>query len=102
MRASFAAHGDRGARFWITELGWATCTDHEDCVPEARQGAYLQRAFDYAKGPYAPFVEALYVYHLNDWGPADQSNKEYWFGLLRKDGSRKPAFDVLRRAAGLT
>jgi|Tabmets5t2r1_1033131.scaffolds.fasta_scaffold24080_2 hypothetical protein len=102
MRARFVAHGASSKRFWITELGWATCTEHEDCVSEARQAEYLARAFDYAKGPHAAFVEALFVYHLNDWGPADQSNKEYWFGLLRKDGSRKPAFRVLRGAAGLT
>jgi hypothetical protein len=57
--------------------------------------------FAYAKGRYAPFMEAVFVYHMNDWGPADQTNKEYWFGLRRKDGSRKPAFEALRRAAGV-
>jgi polysaccharide biosynthesis protein PslG len=102
MRARFVAHGGAAKRFWITELGWATCSAHEDCVAESRQADYLQRAFDYVRGPYAAFTEAVFVYHLNDWGPTDQSDKEFWFGLLRRDGSRKPAFEVLRRAAGLS
>jgi hypothetical protein len=99
MRAKFTAHGAADKKFWITELGWATCTAHEDCVSEAEQAAYVTRVFEYARNEYASFVEAVFIYHLNDWGPADQTNKEYWFGLLRKDGSPKPAFEALRSAA---
>jgi hypothetical protein len=101
VRARFVAHGAADKPLWITELGWATCTEDEDCVSEARQAEYISRVFAYAKGRYAPFMEAVFVYHMNDWGPADQTNKEYWFGLRRKDGSRKPAFEALRRAAGV-
>lgn len=101
MRAKFDSHGAEDKPFWVTELGWATCAQHEDCVSEAQQAEYVGRVFEYAKGPYAQFMEAVFIYHLNDWGPTDHTNKEYWFGLRRKDGSRKPAFDVVRRAAGL-
>jgi hypothetical protein len=55
--------------------------------------------FDYARNEYRSFMGAVFVYHLHDWGTEDQSDKEFWFGLTRKDGSRKPAFDALRRAA---
>jgi polysaccharide biosynthesis protein PslG len=96
MRARFVAHGAAAKKFWITELGWATCTGNEDCVSEQQQAQYLSRVFAYAKGEYASFMEAVFVYHLRDWGPADQTNKEYWFGLRRKDGTPKPAFDTLR------
>ena len=96
MRQRFAAHGDYSP-FWITELGWATCTDNVDCVSEAQQAQNLRYVFAYAFSQ--PWIEALFVYHLRDWGPDDQSNREYWFGLLRKgDGSRKPAWAVVREA----
>jgi polysaccharide biosynthesis protein PslG len=101
MRERFDAHGAQDKGFWITELGWATCDGDDDCVSEAQQAEYMSRVFEYARGPYRDFMEAVFVYHLRDWGPADHSNREYWFGLTRKDGSRKPAFEVLRRAAGL-
>ena len=97
MRQRFAAHGDNSP-FWITELGWSTCTEHPDCVSEAEQATYLQSAFGYAFA--TPWLEALFVYHLRDWGPDEPSEKEYWFGLLRKaDQSPKPAWSVLRAAA---
>jgi hypothetical protein len=99
VRDTFDSHGARDKGFWITELGWATCTGDDDCVSEREQAEYLARVFEYARGRYSGFMEAVFVYHLNDWGPADQSNKEYWFGLTRKDGSRKPAFHALRAAA---
>ena len=102
MRERFNAHGAAGKGFWITELGWSTCTGHHDCVSEAQQAEYVRRAFDYATGKYGSFMEAVFIYHMNDWGPADETNKEYWFGLRRKDGSRKPAWDVMRRVAGLS
>jgi hypothetical protein len=101
MRDRFDAHGASDKGFWITELGWATCSGDDDCVSEAEQAEYVSRVFDYARGPYREFMEAVFVYHLRDWGPTDHSNKEYWFGLTRKDGSRKPAFEALRRAAGV-
>jgi hypothetical protein len=101
MRERFEAHGAADKGFWITELGWATCNGDDDCVSEAQQAEYVSRVFEYARGPYRDFMEAVFVYHLRDWGPADHSNREYWFGLTRKDGTRKPAFEALRRAAGL-
>ena len=100
MRANFAAHGGADKKFWITELGWATCSEHDDCVSEQQQADYLSRVFAQARGGYASFLQAVFVYHMRDWGPADQANKEYWFGLLRKDGSAKPAFNALRRVTG--
>jgi polysaccharide biosynthesis protein PslG len=99
MRDTFDEHGARDKGFWITELGWATCTGDDDCVTEHQQAEYVSRVFAYARGRYSGFMEAVFIYHLNDWGPADQSNKEYWFGLTRKDGTRKPAFHALRAAA---
>lgn len=96
LRDKFAAHGASDKPFWITELGWATCTQSDECVTEAQQAANIRRAFEMVRGPYAGFVEAIFFYHYKDWGPEDQSNKEYWFGLNRRDGSPKPALTALR------
>jgi hypothetical protein len=98
-RAAFVAHGASDKPFWITEIGWSTCAGNSDCVSESAQAANIARVFELARTKYGSFVEAVFVYHLNDWGPADESNKEYWFGLTRRDGSRKPAFAALRTAA---
>lgn len=99
MRSRLVAHGAADKPLWITEVGWATCRGHHDCVSERAQAAYITRVFDYARGPYAGFVDAVFVYHMNDWGPPDRTEKEYWFGLRRRDGTHKPAFRALRRAA---
>jgi hypothetical protein len=98
-RAAFVRHGASDKPFWITEIGWATCTGNSDCVSESAQAANIARVFELARTKYRSFLDAVFVYHLNDWGPADESNKEYWFGLTRRDGSRKPAFAALRAAA---
>jgi hypothetical protein len=99
MRSRLVAHGAADKPLWITEVGWATCRGHDDCVSERAQAAYITRVFDYARGPYAGFVDAVFVYHMNDWGPPDRTEREYWFGLRRRDGTHKPAFRALRRAA---
>lgn len=99
IRAAFVSHGARDKPLWITEIGWSTCSGHSDCVSEGAQAANIARVFDLARTRYRSFVDAVFVYHLNDWGPRDGSDKEYWFGLTRKDGSRKPAFTALREAA---
>jgi hypothetical protein len=98
-RAAFVSHGAADKPFWITEIGWSTCGGDTDCVSEGVQAANIARVFELARTRYRSFVEAVFVYHLDDWGPADGSNKDYWFGLTRRDGSRKPAFAAVRDAA---
>jgi hypothetical protein len=99
LRQQFAAHGAGSKPFWITEIGWSTCPGSEDCVNEAKQATYLNEVFGLVKTR-LPWVRAVFVYNYRDSPQAtDPSDKEHWFGLIRRDGSPKPAWNALRAAA---
>ncbi len=90
-------HGAASPRIWITELGWSTCSKRPDCTTEHDQaqwladvGAALRRA------PLIGHVQALFVYHLRDFPGSGGSDREGHYGLLRTNGSRKPAWGVVR------
>ncbi|HXE44393.1 MAG TPA: hypothetical protein VN635_04265 [Conexibacter sp.] len=90
-------HGKANPVLWITELGFSTCNLRPDCTSEHDQaqwladvGAALRRA------PLIGHVQALFVYHLRDFPRAGGSDREGHYGLLRTNGSHKPAWSVLR------
>jgi hypothetical protein len=76
---------------YITEEGWPT---HEgpDGVSEAVAAAYVQRFMLLAKS--RPWIGGVWWYDLFDDGD-NPHDKEARFGLLRKDGSPKPAYRAL-------
>lgn len=88
------AHGDGAAHLWATEIGWPTCDEGEVCVGEATQAADLDEFLHLARTRWRRYVDSVIVYTLRDYAPG----KEGSFGLLRRDGSPKPAWQVLRRA----
>jgi hypothetical protein len=96
----FAAHGDGGKPVWVTEVGWSTCAGTAGCVTEAQQAAYLRTFLHLARTTWRSYVRAVFVYELRDSAPKPRDDLEAWFGLLRPDLSRKPAWRVLRNAAG--
>lgn len=98
--AELAAHGDGGKPLWVTEIGWSTCTGASGCVSEAEQASYLKEFLDLALTAWRSYVRAVFVFDLRDAGPAADDDREAWFGLLRPDLSRKPAWWVLRGVAG--
>lgn len=99
LRDLFAAHGAGRKPFWITEIGWSTCPASEDCVNEARQATFLRQLFTLVKAR-LPWVKAVFVYNYRDSPQVtNPSDKEHWFGLIRRDGSPKPAWNVIRAAA---
>lgn len=94
----FAAHGAGGKPFWITEIGWATCPDRPPCVSDAQQAEYLERMLDIARS--YGWVDGVLIYNYRDDqhaadAPTDMSK---WYGLLRSDGTAKPAWKALSRA----
>lgn len=88
----------RGAakKLWITEIGWSTCRSHEWCVTERQQARYIRKTWELVRTRWRGQVDALFIYHLRDHGPADSGNPEYWFGAIRRDGSKKPSWSALR------
>lgn len=99
VHAVMLANGD-DKPIWMTELSWrtteATCNEgawagqKPEGVSEAQQSAYLTQAYHcLAQDSY---VQVALWFQLQDEGPVVS-------GLLRADGSRKPAFDAMRNYA---
>jgi hypothetical protein len=66
-------------------------------VTERQQADYLARFFQQVTTQWSSYVDAVFVYHLNDLGSGDPNDKEGWFGLTRRDGSKKPAYRVIQQ-----
>jgi polysaccharide biosynthesis protein PslG len=85
---------------WITEIGWSTCDARPACGSERDQAQWLADVFTRVRRrPLSDRVRALFVYHLHDFPGRATGDKEAHFGLLRTNGSRKPAWSVVRREA---
>jgi len=86
------AHGDGAMRIWVTEFGYPTAGGN--AVSEARQGDYVKPAMDtwFAH----PFAGPLFWYSARDSGTGQVEREEH-FGLLRSDGTRKPAYFAVAR-----
>ncbi|HEY3933465.1 MAG TPA: hypothetical protein VGL65_02515 [Gemmatimonadales bacterium] len=90
-----------GSHPWaVTETGYhnamASNTDNPP-VSEAAAGRYIPRLL---LGDFLVGVQRTYLYELIDEG-TDQTNREQNFGLLRADGSEKPAFVAIRNLIAL-
>lgn len=97
--AIMAEHGDGNVPVWITEVGWPTCpTPNMRCVSEGKQAKYLEAVFRLARTRWAQWLRAIFVYNLMDPSRGSPADREQWFGLIRPDGSPKPAWSVLKRA----
>ena len=65
---------------------------------EPDQAAYLKRVFQLVKSDY-PWVKAVFPYNYRDGPEGNGTYTEAWFGLIRRAGQPKPAWNVLRAAA---
>lgn len=89
VRALMDAHGDRDKQLWGTETG--TATGGEQAASEKDQAALVVQLHRQWQGIHT--TGPLLYYTLYDFGGAD---REDHFGLLRADGSAKPAYASLR------
>ena len=94
-------HGGRRIAIWITELGWGTGGHIPNTfyrTTEPKQAAYLTRSFK-------ALIEARRSLRLQrvfwvTWRDLGGSNNTFFnMGLLRADGSAKPAYYAYRRLA---
>jgi len=100
-----ARHGDGAKPVWMTEIGWNTSsTAPNSCRDGASAGAkpagvtQAQQA-DYLRDAYAclaadPFVAVAMWFSLQD--TANRPNWDGHLGLLRADGSAKPAYAAMK------
>jgi hypothetical protein len=100
IHQEFANHNAANKPLWITEIGWPTCTSGSDrCTTPAGQATDLSAVFNYARGSWSSFVQAVFPYSYDDSHPADPANPEYDYGLAYNDGTPKPALAVFRAEA---
>ena len=96
VRQLMVRQGDGDKTVWITEYSAPTGGDLGFPVTERRQAQILQRAVDLAQS--YPWLGGFFWYGLRDSLNGEQ------FGLLRADGSRKPAYgefaSAIRRTRG--
>lgn len=103
LLAELDAHGAADRPVWVTEIGWSTCRLRPECTGESDQAEYLREFFDLVATRWRGRVQAVFPYHLHDFAAGDPDDPQQHYGLLRRDGSRKRAWYVVRggaRAAG--
>ena len=88
-RRVIEAHGLGAKPVWLTEVGWKTLTPDW----ETRQAAFYVELLDAMLA--RPWWTKTIFYELFDTSPCDPAVDNCW-GIVRYDGSRKPAFDALR------
>jgi hypothetical protein len=97
LRAAMDSHGADSMPIYITEYGQSTASCGEECVSEEDQAADLAAMIDAVTSNPDWKVEMLSVFQLLDRG-TDSSERELQFGLLREDGTPKPAYEIVRAA----
>lgn len=105
MRSIMVAYGDSSKKLWITEYGAPTngpgvqatasnfkFTQHPDHVDEHLQSLIVKQAITLHRS-YA-WTGPMFWYHYQDKGTSTADNENF-FGMLRYNGSKKPAYAVL-------
>src|SRR5215204_162870 len=95
--------GDRRARIWVTELGWGDAGPrHRFVVGSGGQARRIRRSFAYVRRHRRGLrLRGVVYYSWRDGRPYPPHYKDMWglhTGLLRVDGSAKPAFHAFRGA----
>jgi polysaccharide biosynthesis protein PslG len=102
LHAIMAGHGDGAKPIWITEYGTPTGGPG----PTAQTNSYSYSAYHvsealqaetvtdfFARSRALPWVGLKFWYSYQDSGTSEDTNENF-FGLLRADGSPKPAYSV--------
>jgi hypothetical protein len=96
LRQAVDAYGAAGKPILITEYGQSTAACGDDCVTEEQQADHLAAFVDLVSVRPEWKVELISIYQLRDRG-TNSPDREDQFGLLREDGSQKPAFRVVQQ-----
>ena len=100
VRKVLLQHGE-DKPIWLSEYGWHTATIRDvttwkNGVSEAKQALYIEQSLVQVKQ--WPWVPVAIIYELQDEG-TDRTDRNSNFGLLRYDGTFKPAFEAFHRGA---
>ena len=93
IRSIMADNGDRNKQIWATEFGVPT-GGPLDYASEDLQEYEFAEAMDQMAGK--PWLATLFFHSYKDLG-VDRSTINDFFGIVRYDGSRKPAYFVIKQ-----
>jgi exo-beta-1,3-glucanase (GH17 family) len=110
IRTIMQANGDSGKQVWVTEYGaptsgpgdgasLSTYSDKQDAghVDEEFQSYILKSAITSISKQ--DWVGGFFWYSYKDLG-TDTDDTENFFGMLRADGSKKPAYQTIKEVLG--
>jgi len=101
LRSIMVANGDANKKIWITEFGVPTNgPDPHWYVSESQQAEMVAATFQLYES--YSWAGPLFWYSFQDAGNTTNTNENF-FGLVRADGSTKPAYQTLKNiiTAGL-
>lgn len=107
LRSIMQANGDGHKQIWITEVGAPTSGAGITATPanfrlhlsathgdEQLQSAFVEQAVTAVNG--YEWAGPMFWYSYKDLGSA-RNDSENFFGIVRSDGSKKPAYDTFKR-----
>jgi hypothetical protein len=97
LRQRMDEQGAAGKPIFISEYGESTAGCGEECVDEATQAEHLAEMIAAIVSHPEWKVEMLSVYQLIDRG-TNSGERELQFGLLRENGTPKPAYSIVQAA----
>jgi polysaccharide biosynthesis protein PslG len=107
LREVMVENGDAHKQMWLTEFGWMSMSNAPEGFDFARQNseeeqaAYIGQAFRMSRDRY-PWMGPMLLFNLNfalpnvALGPDDE---RIGWSLLRPDGSKRPAYNVVKEYA---
>ena len=99
-RAIMEANGDAHKPIWLTEMGWSTANADPAYGfgadnSEDDQARFLVDAFRLIRES-APYITHAFVWNLNFQSVVGPQDEKFAFGVLRPDGSPRPAYTALK------
>jgi hypothetical protein len=95
LRKRMNEKGASAKPIWITEYGQSTASCGTECVSETVQAEHLQKFLNAAITRTHWKIELFSAFQLRDRSTGS-SDREHGFGLLRYNGTQKPAYSVVR------
>jgi hypothetical protein len=100
LRGIMVLGGDSVKKMWVTEFGWSTKNDAKGYEygadnTEFDQANYLVRAILIARQ--WGWVDGMFVWNLNFQQIVPATDEKFPFGIVRPDGTPRPAFLFLKQ-----
>jgi hypothetical protein len=97
LRKRMNEKGAANKPIFITEYGQSTADCGEECVSEDAQAEDIKTLLNGVLTHPEWGVEMISFFQLHDWA-SESSEREEQFGILRQDGSAKPAYPIVQSA----